>query len=212
MSKLDQDDGKVVNRLTQTIENQVDAMKQMVNAFAEYAAAPKLDLATVDINQLLAEVALLYEDESVELVLDLEQSLPTLSLDAPRIRQLVHNLIRNSLEAQHDQQHCYVQLQTRLLESSSSSQLELVATDRGPGFSTELIGRLFEPYITSKSKGTGLGLAIVKKIVEEHGGTVVAENIHDAADNSGDATSSGACIRVRLPILSNAINLGVDAA
>lgn len=187
-------------------------MKQMVNAFAEYAAAPKLDLATVDINQLLAEVALLYEDESVELVLDLEQSLPTLSLDAPRIRQLVHNLIRNSLEAQHDQQHCYVQLQTRLLESSSSSQLELVATDRGPGFSTELIGRLFEPYITSKSKGTGLGLAIVKKIVEEHGGTVVAENIHDAADNSGDATSSGACIRVRLPILSNAINLGVDAA
>ena len=105
-----------------------------------------------------------------------------------------------------------MQLQTRLLESSSSSQLELVATDRGPGFSTELIGRLFEPYITSKSKGTGLGLAIVKKIVEEHGGTVVAENIHDAADNSGDATSSGACIRVRLPILSNAINLGVDAA
>jgi len=212
MSKLDQDDGKVVNRLTQTIENQVDAMKQMVNAFAEYAAAPKLDLATVDINQLLAEVALLYEDESVDLVLDLEESVPNLSLDAPRIRQLVHNLIRNSLEAQHDQQQRFVQLQTRMLESASSSQLELVATDKGPGFSTELIGRLFEPYITSKPKGTGLGLAIVKKIVEEHGGSVVAENIYDASGSNEQATSSGACIRVRLPILSNAVNLGVDAA
>jgi len=187
-------------------------MKQMVNAFAEYAAAPKLDLATVDINQLLAEVALLYEDESVDLVLDLEESVPNLSLDAPRIRQLVHNLIRNSLEAQHDQQQRFVQLQTRMLESASSSQLELVATDKGPGFSTELIGRLFEPYITSKPKGTGLGLAIVKKIVEEHGGSVVAENIYDASGSNEQATSSGACIRVRLPILSNAVNLGVDAA
>ena len=90
--------------------------------------------------------------------------------------------------------------------------MELIATDKGPGFSTELIGRLFEPYITSKPKGTGLGLAIVKKIVEEHGGTVVAENIYDTSGGNEQASTSGACIRVRLPILSNAVNLGVDAA
>ncbi len=221
MAKLDAGDSEVVNRLTHTIENQVDAMKQMVNAFAAYASAPKLDLKEVDINGLLAEVALLYDNENIELALDLDSTLPALSLDAPRIRQLVHNLIRNSLEAQHASELPYVRLKTQVLQESDGAVVELTATDRGPGFSTDLMGRLFEPYVTSKPKGTGLGLSIVKKIVEEHGGTVVAEN-RTIEDSSADdqasigKNSSGARIRVCLPIASDSlvkpVGFGVDAA
>ena len=196
-------------------------MKQMVNAFAAYASAPKLDLKATDINALLAEVALLYDDENIELALDLDDSLPALSLDAPRIRQLVHNLIRNSLEAQHASELPFVRLQTQLVQDGDGTRVELTAIDRGPGFSTNLMGRLFEPYVTSKPKGTGLGLSIVKKIVEEHGGTVVAEN-RAGTDTNTDADAddyqhkSGARIRVCLPIASDSlvkpVRLGVDAA
>ena len=68
--------------------------------------------------------------------------------------------------------------------------VELQVRDNGPGVDEELLGRLFEPYVTTKNKGTGLGLAIVKKIVEEHGGIIWAENCEP-----------GACITLRLPAL-----------
>jgi len=216
--KLSSTDGEVMQRLTSTIENQVDAMKRMVNAFAEYAAAPRLDLAETNINRLLSEVALLYDDENVRITLDLEEPVPMLSVDAPRIRQLVHNLIKNSLEAQDGMQRRSFRLQTRRVSDGLAPELELIASDEGPGFPIDLMDRLFEPYVTSKPRGTGLGLAIVKKIVEEHGGTVMAENCTNATDAFGqlDNTSAtallGARVRVRLPMLKESIDRGADAA
>ena len=70
------------------------------------------------------------------------------------------------------------------------------ARDRGPGFPVELMSRLFEPYVTSKPRGTGLGLAIVKKIVEEHAGSVVADNV----------PGGGARVLVRLPVLTDVLS------
>ena len=55
--------------------------------------------------------------------------------------------------------------------------LKLCVQDNGSGFPEHLLARAFEPYRTTKPKGTGLGLAIVKKIVEEHGGSIVIENV-----------------------------------
>jgi len=175
--KLADDDTEVLSRLTATIENQVDAMKSMVNAFAAYASAPQLSLADTDLNALLREVTELYvstERATFELILD--ESLPTLPLDAPRIRQLVHNLFKNALEAQAEQSHPQVRIITREQGQSGSRVLEVQIEDHGPGFELDSLGRVFEPYITSKSKGTGLGLAIVKKIVEEHDGRIQAAN------------------------------------
>jgi nitrogen fixation/metabolism regulation signal transduction histidine kinase len=65
-----------------------------------------------------------------------------------------------------------------------------VVTDNGPGFQRDLIGTVFDPYVTSKPKGTGLGLAIVKKIVEEHGGRIEADN----------QRMGGARVRIILPL------------
>jgi nitrogen fixation/metabolism regulation signal transduction histidine kinase len=74
----------------------------------------------------------------------------------------------------------------------------IVVTDNGPGFQRDLIGTVFDPYVTSKPKGTGLGLAIVKKIVEEHGGRIEADN----------RRSGGARVRILLPLGDSARSTG----
>jgi signal transduction histidine kinase len=76
-----------------------------------------------------------------------------------------------------------------LVPASEGPVVELCIEDDGPGIEPELLGRLFDPYVTTKVKGTGLGLAIVKKIIEEHGGIIRAEN-----------RNRGASIKARLPV------------
>ena len=116
-------------------------------------------------------------------------SAPTILVDAGRIRQLPHNLIKNAQEATPAGERCNVTLVTRHRDEAGFHGIELQVADHGPGFSDEVMERLFEPYVTTKAKGTGLGMPIVKKIVEEHNGSISAEN-----------TPTGACVTVRLPM------------
>ena len=189
--KLDSEDVGLLERLTHTIENQVDALKSMVNAFAVYASAPRLDLVDTDINALVREVAELHKAEAdVRVELELASGLPDVPLDAPRFRQLVHNLVKNALEAQQGRSRRVVHVATRVAAQRGRAMLEIVTRDEGPGFAPELLNRVFEPYVTSKPRGTGLGLAIVRKIVEEHDGLIRAEN----------APAGGAAVTVSLPM------------
>ena len=201
--KLDTEDVDVLSRLTQTIENQVDVMKSMVNAFAEYASAPKLSLTRTDINRLLQDVAELYRDgeDDAKFTMELEHNLPAIAVDLPRMRQLMHNLIKNALEAQQGVTLPQVRITTRETLAAGQRYLEIVTMDDGPGFPVESLSRVFEPYVTSKPRGTGLGLAIVKKIVEEHDGTIKAEN----------RKTGGAMVTVHLPF-PNVLQLRGDAA
>ena len=109
--------------------------------------------------------------------------------DSGRLRQLLHNLIKNAQEAA-DGKPVTIQISAQLRTEGNSRWYELSVADNGPGLPSALRERLFEPYTTSKTKGTGLGLAIVKKIVEEHGGSVRAD-----AKQEG-----GAVFRVRFPL------------
>ncbi len=204
LDQLDADDQTGMTRLTNTIEHQVDSMKSMVNAFAEYASTPQLQLEPTDINRLLAEIAELYVDPStpVDIQLKLDHTLPLVPVDPARIRQLVHNLVKNALEANGGDVAVSITLKTRQSVSNKGHYLELVTEDTGPGFPPELLGRLFEPYVSSKPKGTGLGLAIVKKIVEEHSGSVNATN----------RDRGGARIVVRLPLPATVLKIQGDAA
>ncbi len=201
--KLKDDDAQTLTRLTQTIESQVDVMKSMVDAFAEYASTPQLALVETDFNQLLQEVADMYRQNEADakFTLAVDQSLPLIPVDLPRMRQLMHNLIKNALEAQQQASTPIVQITTRSVLISGQRMLEIETLDRGPGFALDTLSRVFEPYITSKPKGTGLGLAIVKKIVEEHNGTIKAENV----------PSGGAMVTVQIPF-PTAVQIRGDAA
>ncbi len=172
-------EGETLDRATHTIIQQVDALKVLVDAFSEYARAPKLDLRPVDLNALIADVVELYRGQGtgVEIRCDLAPDLPPLRADAHRLRQILNNLLRNALdaiagEAVNEAKHIWIR--TGFALDRHPSMLEWIVEDDGPGFPPELLARVFEPYVTSKSKGSGLGLAIVRRIVEEHGGQIEA--------------------------------------
>jgi len=207
-SKLHGDDSVVLKRLTNTIVQQVESMKSMVKAFADYATTPQTDFISVNVNELINETCWLYREdgERDNISLELDQTLPLLQCDPDRLRQVLHNVIKNAFEAALQNDERKLMITTRLVTNLNADSIELVFEDNGPGFATEVRERLFEPYVTTKSKGTGLGLAIVKKIVEEHGGTVRAEN------GDTQARYSGGRIVLKLPVSFRQSNLHGDAA
>ncbi|HEY3809469.1 MAG TPA: ATP-binding protein [Steroidobacteraceae bacterium] len=175
---MNTEDAQLLERATHTIVQQVDAMKQMVNAFSEYARAPDMRLTHFSLNQLVTEVTELYrlQDPAAEIRLDLDPGLPEIHADRGRMRQLLANLITNGIEALAGVSHGCVELSTRQQRAEGALAAVISVVDNGPGFRKEMLGRLFDPYVTGKPRGTGLGLAIVKRIVEEHGGRIEAEN------------------------------------
>jgi nitrogen fixation/metabolism regulation signal transduction histidine kinase len=192
LGSMNAEDAHILERATHTIVAQVEAMKQMVNAFSEYARAPDMHFSTVDVNQLVTEVVDLYraQDSTAELKLLLSPTLPHISADRVRIRQILNNLVTNSLEALEGKPAACVEIETHVAEDGPKQMAAIVVSDNGPGFQRDLIGTVFDPYVTSKPKGTGLGLAIVKKIVEEHGGRIEADN----------RRMGGARVRILLPL------------
>jgi nitrogen fixation/metabolism regulation signal transduction histidine kinase len=203
LGSMNAQDAQILERATHTIVAQVDAMKQMVNAFSEYARAPDMHFSRFDLNQLITEVVDLYrvQDSSADLKLLLDPQLPLISADRMRIRQILNNLVTNSLEALEGRPGACIEVETHVAEEGPKqvASVAIVVTDNGPGFQRDLIGTVFDPYVTSKPKGTGLGLAIVKKIVEEHGGRIEADN----------PRSGGARVRILLPLSDSARSMGV---
>jgi nitrogen fixation/metabolism regulation signal transduction histidine kinase len=171
VSKLDEESFDILRRATQTIVNQVGALKGMVNAFGEYARPPQLELIQLDLNALVEEVLLMYESTPIRL--ELTRDLPNIRGDLNLLRQVIHNLLQNAQDALSNAADPQIVVSTGVEEN----WIKLTVRDNGSGFSETILARAFEPYVTSKPKGTGLGLAIVKKIVEEHHGAVRIENL-----------------------------------
>lgn len=185
--RLDEPSRQVLTRATDTIVNQVEAMKTLVNAFSEYARLPAPTIARVDVNGLLTEVLALYEGH-LPLKTELASGLNPIAADPAMLRQVLVNLIKNAEEALVDIPAPVIHLRTYAAESG----VVLCVEDNGPGFPDTLMKRLFEPYATTKPKGTGLGLAIVKKIIEEHHGSIEVRNL----------APNGASICITLPTLT----------
>jgi PAS domain S-box-containing protein len=190
LERLGAEDASVLDRATRTIVAQVDALKAMVNAFSDYARPPPLKLAPLDMRALVDEVLDLYEgDPQVRIERELDASTGVLRGDAVRLRQVLHNLLRNAIEACQGLPLAEVRVATRRIELRGRDWLELEVRDRGPGLPEGFDAGWFEPYRSSKARGTGLGLAVVKKIAEEHGGQVEA----------APAPGGGARFVLRLP-------------
>ncbi len=186
--KLGAEDADTLKRGTQTIVNQVAALKAMVDDFRDYARLPAPVLAGLDLNALAAEVLSMYEASSVPIRRNLASGLPQVFADSSQIRQVLHNLIQNAQDAlgAAGAPGSAIEVRTELVGGS----VRLVVSDNGSGFPEELMARIFEPYVTTKPRGTGLGLAIVKKIVDEHHGEIAIEN----------RPRQGASVSILLPV------------
>ena len=204
LNKMDAKDADILDRSTHTIVQQVETLKEMVKAFSDYARMPALNLDTIDLNKIITEVLDLYLTSNNDTLysVTLDPKNPVIEADIGRLRQLLHNLIKNALEAnqenhsgsQRQSRDEKIYISTRCAEEHACHYVELTITDTGPGIADDMFDQLFEPYVTTKPKGSGLGLAIVKKIVEEHGGMIFAEN----------AENGGASIIIRLPVKKSA--------
>lgn len=189
--KLEQPDQQLLTRLTQTIIDQVRAMEQLVTAFNEYAAMPKTELLDVSLHQLIQNVAHMYQSPDfnwqIRLKLDAEQDV--VQADKTQLLQLLHNLIKNALEACELAQ---ITPQIQITTQQQQTHLQLQVCDNGPGINHTDPSWIFEPYATNKPKGTGLGLAIVKKIVDEHQGKITVFNQAPPL--------TGTCFSIQLPL------------
>jgi len=170
-AKLDSNDAAILKQSTGTIVQQVEAMKEMVDDFSEYARPTKKQAVVIDMAQLVEEVLSLYTLKSgVEFKSRFENAGLLVNGDPVSIRQVLHNLIKNALEAI-EGRGC-IEIDLHRVQKNGAHFIELGLYDDGPGINGQQIEQIFEPYVTTKAKGTGLGLAIVKKIVEEHGGAI----------------------------------------
>jgi len=125
------------------------------------------------INDLVREVLVLYEAMGVAIEARLAEDLPQIYADPAMLRQVLHNLFQNALDALAGVDNPRILVATTM----GTGGILLTVRDNGTGIAEGVMGRIFEPYVTTKPKGTGLGLAIVKKIVDEHHGRILVENV-----------------------------------
>jgi len=187
-AKLEGADQAMLVRSVATIVNQVQAMKQLVNEFRDYARLPAANLKPIDLNALVSEVLTLYApaQEAGRLVAELATEPPHIVGDATQLRQVIHNLVQNAMDATSEFEQGRVRVRTEVASNDAGEvrALRLQVIDNGHGFPEKVLKRAFEPYVTTKAKGTGLGLAVVKKIADEHGARIRITNLHNRGDEA----------------------------
>jgi len=178
----------------------------LVNDFRDYARLPAAQLEAVDLNELVDGVLHLYESSPIPIRLELEAGIPPVLGDPQQLRQVLHNLLQNGLDATtlklEEAIHGPASLQADTAElvvrtqfTASSGRVRLIVLDQGGGFPEHILKRAFEPYVTTKRSGTGLGLAVVKKIADDHGGRIEITNRMSGASLLGAQVSlSLACV------------------
>jgi PAS domain S-box-containing protein len=209
-AKLEGVDQALLNRSVQTIVNQVQAMQTLVNEFRDYARLPAAQMLPLDLNELVGEVLALYghaQDNGL-LTTRLASDLPRILGDATQLRQVIHNLVQNGLDAVADRPDGHVELITSVARGEKGELLtiRLTVIDNGPGFADKVLKRAFEPYVTTKTKGTGLGLAVVKKIADEHGARVRVANLRAGDQADGPVTGARVSLsfsKFHVPVVSH---------
>lgn len=185
-AKLPAAEQEILLRATNTIVAQVGALKGMVDDFSLYSRSSRMTPTQLSINDLVNDVMVLYESMNVAIELKLAADLPMITADASLLRQVIHNLAQNALDALAGMPEPKILLETKVADGRVVFSVE----DNGTGVREDVLGRIFEPYVTTKPKGTGLGMAIAKKIVEEHQGSVTVANVKP----------HGARVEIMLPV------------
>jgi len=174
---LSEEDQAIFDQCTDTIIRHVNDIKTMVNAFSSFAKMPDPVIKNADILPLIHDIYMLHKDTytNIEFVLSIDANANDIAIvphDEQQIRQVLMNLIKNSIEAVETivgQKRIIV----RVALDITYEKIYIGVMDNGTGLPENDITRITEPYVTHKPKGTGLGLAIVKKIIEDHQGELI---------------------------------------
>ena len=191
LGRLPPDDADVLERATGTIVSQVESLKSLVNAFADYARPAPPRRLRVGVNALVADVLELYaQDPRLRIDCALAEGEIQVRADPDRLRQVLHNLIKNAIEAMAAvADGMRLEVTTARIERENTIMAMIELRDHGPGLPPHFDLATVEPYRSDKPRGSGLGLVIVQRIIEEHGGRLEADN----------AIGGGACFRIWLP-------------
>ena len=165
-----QGDNSVFLECTQTIINQVDQIKNLVDEFSSFARLPALNPQPSDLPEIIEDAVALYREAHPHIVFNVEVSpdIPQLNLDRAQIKRVMLNLIDNAIAAMDGQGTISIQLTFDPI--LKFVRIEVI--DTGTGISPEEKVHLFEPYFSTKKSGMGLGLSIVSTIIEDHNGFV----------------------------------------
>ena len=167
---------------TDTIVNQVEVLREMVNAFGKFAEQPKLKAERINMFKIIDEAIGLYSKDHKAIKFSSKYADNAfIDGDEKKLRQILNNLLKNSIDASNNIEKPRITVATRDIQTSNTSFLELSIEDNGIGFSEETLSKAFEPYVSTKPKGKGLGLVIVKNIVDEHRGHIAIKNNPEGA-------------------------------
>ena len=171
------EDLNFITASTDTIVNQVEVLREMVNAFGKFAEQPKLKTERINIPKIIDEAIGLYSKDHKAIKFSSKYTDKAfIHGDEKKLRQILNNLLKNSIDALSDIEKPRITVATRHIQISNTDFLELSIEDNGIGFTEETVSKVFEPYVSTKPKGKGLGLAIVKNIVDEHQGHIAIKN------------------------------------
>ena len=193
LSSLDANNVETLDRMTNTIIQQVETMKDMVNDFSDYARPAEFKEEEIEIINLLQEGVDLFSNMNYgnKIEMDIKTNLPKIHGDEKKLRRVLNNILANAVDANSIGDHNLLKISAKTVNIEDNEIIEIRVIDSGPGIDPLVENNLLEPYITTKEKGTGLGLAIVKKIIDEHSGTFWLEN---------NKEEDGACAVIRLPV------------
>ena len=165
----------LVKSAVENILRQVVTLRETSKEFSDYASLRQVRKQPLDLRKLLEDIAASYassRERGVDFHAEIASSTPAqFAGDARMLRGAIANLIENALQAA-------PRGKVRLGSQAVDSKVVVSVEDNGPGVPPELLPRIFDPYFSTKSAGTGLGLAIARKAIEEHGGSLHAENLN----------------------------------
>lgn len=199
LSTMEKDDAETLERMTNTIIQQVDTLKGMVNSFSDYARSPEFNPEELRIEDLIQECCDLFSNlnSDNQIKMNIAPNLPAIIGDEKKLRQVFNNLLTNAIHANAMTDKAQLIVSASEIFNDGNKMVEIKIADNGPGIDSATANKLFEPYFTTKQKGTGLGLAIVKKIIDEHAGMVWIENNND---------KNGACAVIRLAAINSSMH------
>ncbi len=166
--------GERIERVTNSLIEQIDALTHIANEFSNFAKLPQPVIAEIDLVSLIKAVAALFDgDGNVRVHLELNALEPAIMIlaDKEMLLRVLNNLVSNGIQAVSMNHTAQIVISVETAEELVSIRVK----DNGSGIPEDQIQTIFEPYFTTKSTGTGLGLAMVKQIVETHHGSIEIE-------------------------------------